>query len=32
ESNQKLEAIFDISLSKLGEYQDRLTNELNYII
>ncbi len=32
ESNEKLEAIFDISLSELGEYQDRLTNELNYSI
>ena len=32
ENNKKLEGLFDISLSKLQEYQDRLTNQLNYSI
>ncbi len=32
ESNKKLEAIFDIPLSELKEYQERLTNQLNYSI
>lgn len=32
ESNIKLQGIFDISLSKLQEYQDKLTNQLNYSI
>ena len=32
ENNKKLEGLFDIPLSKLQEYQDRLTNQLNYSI
>jgi len=32
ESNEKLQGLFDISLSQLQEYQDKLTNQLNYSI
>jgi len=32
ESNKKLEGLFDISLSQLQEYQDKLANQLNYSI
>ena len=32
ESNEKLQGLFDISLSELQEYQIKLTNQLNYSI
>lgn len=32
ESNEKLQGLFDISLNQLQEYQDKLTNQLNYSI
>lgn len=32
ESNEKLQGLFEISLSELQEYQDKLTNQLNYSI
>lgn len=32
ESSEKLKGIFDISLSQLHEYQDKLTDQLNYSI
>lgn len=32
ENNKKLEDLFDISLSQLQDYQDKLTNQLNYSI
>lgn len=32
ESNKKLQGLFDISLNQLQEYQDKLTNQLNYSI
>lgn len=32
ESNEKLEDIFDISLSELQEYENRVSNQLNYSI
>ncbi len=32
ESNQKIESIFDISLSELQEYQYKLNNQFNYTI
>ncbi len=32
ESNKKLEGLFDISLSQLQEYQEKLANQLNYSI
>ena len=32
EHNKKLESLFNISLNQLQEYQDKLTNQLNYSI
>ena len=32
ENDKKLEGLFDISLSQLQDYQNRLTNQLNYSI
>jgi Rrf2 family protein len=32
DSNKKLQSLFDISLSELKEYQERLINQLNYTI
>jgi Rrf2 family protein len=32
EQNEKLQSLFDISLSQLQDYQDKLTNQLNYSI
>ncbi len=32
QSNEKLQGLFEISLSELQEYQDKLTNQLNYSI
>lgn len=32
ESNEKLKGLFDISLSQLQDYQDKLNNQLNYSI
>ncbi len=32
ESNEKLQGLFDISLSELQEYQIKLTNQINYSI
>lgn len=32
ESDKKLKTIFDISLSKLHEYQNKLANQINYSI
>ncbi len=32
ESDEKLQGLFDISLNQLQEYQDKLTNQLNYSI
>jgi len=32
ESNEKLQGLFEISLSELQEYQDKLANQLNYSI
>jgi len=32
ERNEKLQGIFDISLGQLQEYQDKLSNQLNYSI
>ena len=32
ENNKKLEGLFDISLNQLQDYQNKLTNQLNYSI